>query len=57
MNEHPARFVGDVASVGAMAAAFLDYAPHLAATLAIVWWLIRIYYEIRTGQRKLRRRR
>ncbi len=57
MNGHHVARAVDWLSLGTIAAAILDYAPHAAGVLAVVWWLIRIYYEIRTGERKLRRRR
>lgn len=52
--EHPfARFV-DWTALGTCVATFIDMAPKWAAVAALVWWIVRIYYEIRTGEKKLR---
>ena len=48
--------VGDYTSLGAIVVTFLGHLPEIAAGLAVVWWLVRIYYEIRLGERKLRRK-
>jgi hypothetical protein len=34
---------GDIASVGLILATLLEFMPHVAAVLAIIWWAMRIY--------------
>jgi hypothetical protein len=52
--DHPFARAIDLTALGTIIAAFIDVAPKLAAVAALVWWLVRIYYEIRTGEKKLR---
>jgi chromate transport protein ChrA len=46
--------VGDVASLGGLVAIMGGWLPSIAALLAVIWWLIRIY-ETKTVQRLLGR--
>ena len=40
-----AKSIGDAVSLGATISALLGALPHVAAGLAIVWWLMRIYEQ------------
>jgi chromate transport protein ChrA len=47
---HQFKPVGDVASLGGIVAIMGGWLPSIAALLAVIWWLIRIY-ETKTVQR------
>jgi hypothetical protein len=53
---------GDYISVGSVVAVFFEVLPPAsdlgkgAALLALIWWIVRIYYEVRNGERSLRRK-
>lgn len=48
------RAIFDLSSLAVIGAAFVDALPKIAAGLAVVWWLLRIY-ETKTVQRWIRR--
>lgn len=56
-NFEPLKSILDVLSVTTVLATLTAWLPPLAALLGVVWWAIRIYFEIKTGQRKLREKR
>lgn len=39
------KTAGDAVSLGATLSALIGALPHVAAGLAIVWWLLRIYEQ------------